>query len=78
MHGSQGLVWRHIEGAWWGHSGGEQGVTTDLLLNVETGTSIVVLAKGDWDDDDTIYTIENLILDHLSGASPSQRRGRSR
>ena len=46
---TQGLVWYSYEdgGTWWGHSGGDSGVSTDMYFNEDTQTGIIVLANSD-------------------------------
>ena len=46
---TQGLVWYSYEdgGTWWGHSGGDSGVSTDMYFNDDTQTGIIVLANSD-------------------------------
>ncbi|HRG27964.1 MAG TPA: T9SS type A sorting domain-containing protein, partial [Chitinophagales bacterium] len=45
----QGLVWYSYEdgGTWWGHSGGDSGVSTDMYFNEDTQTGIIVLTNSD-------------------------------
>ncbi|HRF75268.1 MAG TPA: serine hydrolase [Chitinophagales bacterium] len=46
---TQGLVWYSYEdgGTWWGHSGGDSGVSTDMYFNEDTQTGIIVLTNSD-------------------------------
>ena len=46
---TQGLVWYNYydEGTWWGHSGGDSGVSTDMYFNDDTQTGIIVLTNSD-------------------------------
>lgn len=46
----QGLIWYYYTdatGTWWGHNGGDSGVSTDMYLNEATGTGLVLLTSGD-------------------------------
>lgn len=46
---TQGLVWYSYEdgGTWWGHSGGDSGVSTDMYFNEDTQIGIIVLTNSD-------------------------------
>lgn len=46
---TQGLVWYSYEdgGTWWGHSGGDSGVSTDMYFNEDNQTGIIVLTNSD-------------------------------
>lgn len=46
----QGLIFYGYEdayGAWWGHNGGDAGVSTDMYFNDETNTGLIVLTNSD-------------------------------
>ncbi|MBK8344104.1 MAG: hypothetical protein IPL12_12830 [Bacteroidetes bacterium] len=39
---TQGLIWYNYydDGTWWGHSGGDSGVSTDMYFNDDTQTEL--------------------------------------
>jgi CubicO group peptidase (beta-lactamase class C family) len=46
----QGLIWYYYTdamGTWWGHNGGDAGVSTDMYFNEATQTGLVLLTNGD-------------------------------
>lgn len=46
----QGLIWyfyTEADGLWWGHNGGDLGISTDMYFNETTGTGLVVLTNGE-------------------------------
>ncbi len=50
----QGLIWYYYtdNGTWWGHNGGDAGVSTDMYLNEQTNTGLIVLTNSDEDHAD--------------------------
>ena len=46
---TQGLVWYNYSdytGTWWGHSGGDAGVSTDMYFNEATQTGVILLTNS--------------------------------
>jgi len=61
----QGLVWARYPDYGpnvWGHEGGDVGIATVALVDVETGEVAVVLMNGDWYDEDLVVEIAGHVL----------------
>lgn len=51
----QGLIfyaYKDAYGTWWGHNGGDAGVSTDMYFNDETNTGLIVLTNSDGNHQD--------------------------
>jgi len=60
----QGIVFYNFEdtyGTWWGHNGGDMGVSTNMFFNDATNTGLITLTNGDGDH----WPIRNAILNAL-------------
>ena len=64
-----------------GHSGGELGIATDSVLDLETGVSVTLLSNGDWGQGNSfsgaMQRIEDLLLLEYGGSGAAAREGRS-
>lgn len=61
---TQGIVFYKYEdeyGTWWGHSGGDAGVSTNMFFNEETKTGLITLTNGDANHDMIWYDILSAI-----------------
>ncbi len=56
------------DGIWWGHSGGDSGVSTDMFFNHTTNTGLIILTNGDANHDNIWYEILEA-MDTLAGLS---------
>lgn len=63
---SQGTGWGVFpvgDEQWVGHSGGEDGVATDVLIRPSDGLGLVVLMNGDWpDQEDPVLDFEDALI----------------
>lgn len=62
---TQGLSWYQVDTNWWGHNGGDDGVSTQFGFNPSTQTGVVVLSNSDADITD-IFTQLTIIADTIS------------
>ena len=65
LDNTQGLIWYRLGGNWWGHNGGDDGVSTQIGFNPTTQTGVVVLSNSDTDITD-IFTQLAIIADTIS------------
>jgi len=60
---TQGLIWyRYTDdtGTWWGHSGGDTGVSTDMFFNESTQTGVIVLTNSGANHNNIWYEIVDM------------------
>jgi CubicO group peptidase (beta-lactamase class C family) len=65
---TQGIVFYSFEdtyGTWWGHNGGDMGVSTNMFFNEATNTGLITLTNGDGDH----WPIRDAIFDVLDSLS---------
>jgi hypothetical protein len=61
---TQGIVFYNFDdayGTWWGHNGGDLGVTTEMIFDENTNTGLILLTNGEGN----YVNIRNEILENL-------------